>query len=262
MTTSTLPTTLLAELTYRCPLHCPYCSNPLEMTRADAELSTQDWKRVFSEARSLGVLQLGLSGGEPLVRKDLEELVSHARQEEMYTTLVTSAMGLTRGRAQRLKDAGIDHIQISFQDVETETAEKIAGIRSVKQKREAATFVKNLDLAFSVNVVLHRLNLDRIGEIIEMAAGMGADRIELANTQYYAWALKNRDALMPTRAQVERSRAIAEQAIETYRGKMQIVYVVPDYYEQYPKACYAGWGNVYLLVTPDGRALPCHGATQ
>lgn len=262
MSTPALPTTLLAELTYRCPLHCPYCSNPLEMTRADAELSTADWKRVFTEGRNLGVLQLGLSGGEPLVRKDLEELVSHARQEGMYTTLVTSAMGLTKGRAQRLKDAGIDHVQISFQDVDTANAERIAGVRSVKQKRQAAGFVKDLDLAFSVNVVLHRANLDRIGEIIEMAAGMGADRIELANTQYYAWALKNRDALMPTRVQVERSREIAERAIETYRGKMQIVYVMPDYYEQYPKPCYGGWGKVYILVTPDGRALPCHGATQ
>ncbi len=262
MTTSTLPTTLLAELTYRCPLHCPYCSNPLEMTRADAELSTADWKRAFTEARNLGVLQLGLSGGEPLVRKDLEELVAHARQEGLYTTLVTSAMGLTKNRTQRLKDAGIDHIQISFQDVETATAERIAGVRSVKQKREAAGFVKELDLAFSVNVVLHRANLDRIGEIIEMAAGMGADRIELANTQYYAWALENREALMPTRAQVEHSRTIAQRAIETYRGKMQIIYVMPDYYEQYPKPCYGGWGNVYILITPDGRALPCHGATQ
>jgi pyrroloquinoline quinone biosynthesis protein E len=262
MTTTTLPTTLLAELTYRCPLHCPYCSNPLEMSRADAELATADWKRVFTQARDLGVLQLGLSGGEPLVRKDLEELVAHARAEGMYTTLVTSAMGLTRARTLRLKEAGIDHVQISFQDVDTENAERIAGVRSVRQKREAAGFVKELDLAFSVNVVLHRANLDRIGEIIAMAAELGADRIELANTQYYAWALKNRDALMPTREQVERSRGIAERAIETYRGRMQIVYVMPDYYEPYPKPCYGGWGNVYILVTPDGRALPCHGATQ
>ena len=262
MTTQTQPTTLLAELTYRCPLHCPYCSNPLEMTRAEAELSTADWKRVFTQARNLGVLQLGLSGGEPLVRKDLEELVAHARQEGMYSTLVTSALGLTRARAQRIKEAGIDHIQISFQDVDPETAEKIAGVRSVKQKREAAVIVKELDLAFSVNVVLHRANLDRIEEIIDMAGTMGADRVELANTQYYGWALKNRAALLPTRAQVEKSRAIAERAIQRYRGKMQIIYVMPDYYEAYPKPCYGGWGKVYVLVTPDGRALPCHGATE
>jgi len=256
------PTTLLAEITYRCPLHCPYCSNPLEMTRAEAELSTSDWKRVFTEARNLGVLQLGLSGGEPLVRKDLEELVAHARSEGMYSTLVTSGLGLTRNRAQSLKEAGIDHVQISFQDSDTQSAEHIAGIRSVKQKRTAAELVRELDLAFSVNVVLHRQNLDHLNDIIEMAAAMGADRLELANTQYYGRALKNRAALLPTREQVEASKAVAEAALKKYRGKMQILYVLPDYYETYPKACYGGWGNVYILVTPDGRALPCHGATQ
>lgn len=256
------PTTLLAELTYRCPLHCPYCSNPLQMTRADAELSTEDWKRVFTQARDLGVMQLGLSGGEPLVRKDLEELVAHARGEGLYTTLVTSALGLTRQRAQRLKDAGIDHVQISFQDTDAANADRIAGIRLGRQKLDAAALVKELDLAFSVNVVLHRSNLDRLGEIIDFAAEQGADRVELANTQYYGWALKNRHLLMPTREQVERSRGVAEAALEKYRGKMQIIYVLPDYYEQYPKPCYGGWGNVYILVTPDGKALPCHGATQ
>jgi pyrroloquinoline quinone biosynthesis protein E len=256
------PTTLLAELTYRCPLHCPYCSNPLEMSRAEAELSTADWKRVFTQARQLGVLQLGLSGGEPLVRKDLEDLVAHAREEGMYSTLVTSALGLTRARAERLKAAGIDHVQISFQDTDAASADRIAGIKLGRQKYEAAALVKELDLAFSVNVVLHRGNLDRLGEIIETAAGLGADRLELANTQYYGWAAKNRHMLMPTREQVERSRSIAEQALRTYKGRMQIIYVLPDYYEQFPKPCYGGWGNVYVLVTPDGRALPCHGATQ
>jgi len=256
------PTTLLAELTYRCPLHCPYCSNPLEMSRAEAELSTADWKRVFTQARELGVLQLGLSGGEPLVRKDLEELVAHARAEGMYSTLVTSALGLTRQRAERLRDAGIDHVQISYQDTDPANADRIAGIKLGRQKYEAAALVKELGLAFSVNVVLHRGNLDRLGEIIEMAAGLGADRLELANTQYYGWAAKNRHVLMPTREQVERSRGIGEAALKTYKGRMQIIYVLPDYYEKYPKPCYGGWGNVYVLVTPDGRALPCHGATQ
>jgi pyrroloquinoline quinone biosynthesis protein E len=257
-----LPTTLLAELTYRCPLHCPYCSNPLQMAGADAELSTADWKRVFTQARDLGVLQLGLSGGEPLARKDLEELVAHAAAEGLYTTLVTSALGLTRTRAERLKQAGIDHVQISFQDTDAASADRIAGIKLGRQKQEAAELVKSLDLAFSVNVVLHRGNLDRLAEIIDMAAGLGADRLELANTQYYGWALKNRDLLMPTRTQVERSRGIAEAAIARHKGKMQIIYVLPDYYETYPKPCYGGWGKVYILVTPDGKALPCHGATQ
>ncbi|HTS89733.1 MAG TPA: pyrroloquinoline quinone biosynthesis protein PqqE, partial [Gemmatimonadales bacterium] len=256
------PTTLLAELTYRCPLHCPYCSNPLEMTRAEQELSTDDWKRVFSQARALGVLQLGLSGGEPLVRKDLEQLVAHAREEGMYSTLVTSALGLTRARGERLKEAGVDHVQISFQDTDAANADRIAGIKLGKQKYEAAALVKELGLAFSVNVVLHRGNLDRLGEIIDMAARLGADRLELANTQYYGWAAKNRRMLMPTPEQVERSRAIGEAALKAYKGRMQIIYVLPDYYERYPKPCYGGWGNVYVLVTPDGKALPCHGATQ
>ncbi len=257
-----LPTTLLCELTYRCPLHCPYCSNPLQMTRAEQELSTEDWKRVFTQARDLGVLQLGLSGGEPLVRKDLEELVAHAREVGLYSTLVTSALGLTAKRAEALKAAGIDHVQISFQDTDAANADKIAGIRLGRQKQEAAALVKSLGLAFSVNVVLHRGNLDRLGEIIDYAAGLGADRVELANTQYYGWALKNRAMLMPTREQVERSRPVAEAAIARHRGRMQVIYVLPDYYEQYPKPCYGGWGNVYVLVTPDGKALPCHGATQ
>ncbi len=256
------PTTLLAELTYRCPLHCPYCSNPIEMSRAEMELSTDDWKRVFTQARELGVLQLGLSGGEPLARKDLEELVAHARAEGMYTTLVTSALGLTRARAERLKAAGIDHVQISFQDTDVANAERIAGVRSMKQKLEGAALVKELGLAFSVNVVLHRGNLDHLAELIELAASLGADRVELANTQYYGWAARNRDRLMPTREQVERSEVIARAAIDKYRGVMQVLYVLPDFYQPYPKPCYGGWGAVYILVTPDGKALPCHGATQ
>jgi pyrroloquinoline quinone biosynthesis protein E len=257
-----VPTTLLAELTHRCPLHCPYCSNPLELIRGEAELATDDWKRVFSQARALGVLQLGLSGGEPLLRKDLEELAAHARQQGLYSTLVTSGLGLTRSRAERLKDAGLEHIQISIQDSDPEMAERIAGVRSVRHKRAAAALVRELGFAFTINVVLHRANLDRIGEIIDLAAELGADRIELANTQYYGWGLQNRAALMPTREQVERSREIAEQAIQRYRGRMQITYVLPDYYEPFPKACYGGWGKVYLVVTPNGSVLPCHGATQ
>jgi len=258
--TSNRPTTLLAELTHRCPLHCPYCSNPLELIRGEAELSTDDWKRVFGQARELGVLQLGLSGGEPLVRKDLEELAAHARSIGLYSTLVTSGLGLTRKRAQALKDAGLEHVQISIQDADTANAERIAGVRSVKQKQAAVALVQELGFAFSINVVLHRGNLDRIGEIIDLAGSWGADRLELANTQYYGWGLKNRAALMPTREQVQRAKAIAEEAIERYRKKMQIIFVLPDYYEQYPKACYGGWGKLYIVVTPNGLALPCHAA--
>ncbi len=196
--TTERPTTLLAELTHRCPLHCPYCSNPLELLRAESEIGTDDWKRVFTQARELGVLQLGLSGGEPLIRKDLEELATHARSLGLYTTLVTSGLGLTRKRAEALRTAGLEHIQVSVQDADAETAERIAGVSSVKQKQAAIALVKELGFAFSINVVLHRANLDRIGEIIDLAAGWGADRLELANTQYYGWGLKNRATLMPT----------------------------------------------------------------
>jgi pyrroloquinoline quinone biosynthesis protein E len=256
------PTTLLAELTYRCPLHCPYCSNPLAMTGAESELTTEDWTRVFTQARELGVLQLGLSGGEPLARKDLESLASHAHGLGLYTTLVTSGVGLTRPRAEALREAGLEHIQISIQDSNTEMADRIAGMRAAHLKESAAAIVRELGFAFTINVVLHRANLDRIGEIIELAASLGADRLELANTQNYGWALENRNSLMPTAAQVEAAQAVADEARLRYRGRMQIVYVLPDYYESYPKPCYGGWGSVYIVVTPEGRTLPCHGATH
>jgi len=256
------PTTLLAEITHRCPLHCPYCSNPMELVAGDAELTTEDWKRVFSEARDLGVLQLGLSGGEPLARRDLEALAAHAHRVGLYTTLVTSGVGLTRDRAMALRDAGLEHIQISIQDSDPETADRIAGMAAVRHKAPAAALVKELGFAFSVNAVLHRANLDRISDIIELAGRLGADRLELANTQYYGWALANRRALMPTLEQIVTAERVADEARARYRGQMQIIYVLPDYYETYPKPCYAGWGHVYLVVTPDGRTLPCHGATQ
>jgi pyrroloquinoline quinone biosynthesis protein E len=256
------PTTLLAELTYRCPLHCPYCSNPLDLARADAELSTEDWMRVVSEARALGVLQLGLSGGEPLLRKDLETIVAHAHGVGLYQTLVTSGLGLTRARAERLRAAGLDHVQISFQDSETDNAERIAGIRSVEHKRTAAAIVRELGFAFTVNAVLHRGNLDHVGAIIDLAAALGADRIELANTQYYGWAMLNRDALMPTRAQLEATEPVVAAATARYKGTMQVLYVLPDYYQMYPKPCMGGWGSVYLVVAPDGRVLPCQAAWQ
>jgi pyrroloquinoline quinone biosynthesis protein E len=232
------------------------------MIRAEGELATDDWKRVFTQARALGVLQLGLSGGEPMVRKDLEELASHARSLGLYSTLVTSGLGLTRARAERLREAGLEHIQVSIQDVDPETAERIAGVSSVKQKRAAVAVAKELGFALSINVVLHRANLDRIGAIIDLAAEVGADRIELANTQYYGWALENRASLMPTREQVARAKATAEEATRRYKGRMQILFVLPDYFEQYPKPCYGGWGKHYIVVAPDGKALPCHGATQ
>ena len=256
------PTTLLAELTHRCPLHCPYCSNPVEMVGRKGELSADEWKRVFTEARALGVLQLGLSGGEPLARSDLESVAAHAHELGFYTTLVTSGVGLTRMRAEALHRAGLEHIQISIQDAETDDADRIAGARAAHVKREAAAIVRELGFAFSINAVLHRANLDRIGPIIELAAALGADRLELANTQYYGWALANRSSLLPTAAQVEAAARVADDARRRYRGRMQILYVLPDYYEEYPKPCYGGWGSTYIVVAPDGRTLPCHGATH
>ena len=256
------PTTLLAELTHRCPLHCPYCSNPIDLARSQGELSTDDWKRVFTQSRELGALQLGLSGGEPLIRRDLEELTAHAHTLGFYQTLVTSALGLTRERAVRLKDTGLEHVQISIQDSDKEIAEKIAGTRSWDAKLQAAQWIKELDIAFTVNVVLHRANLDHLEELIDLAGALGADRIELANTQYYGWAVLNRESLMPTRAQIERSEAIVDRAAEKYRGRMQIIYVLPDYYSEFPKPCQGGWGNFYLVVAPDGRTMPCHAASQ
>jgi pyrroloquinoline quinone biosynthesis protein E len=260
--TDNRPTTLLAEVTHRCPLHCPYCSNPLALVGADAELTTDDWKRVFGEARELGVLQLGLSGGEPLVRKDLEAIAAHAHTLGLYTTLVTSGVGFTRPRAEALRKAGLDHVQISIQDSDVEMADRMAGMRAVPQKEAAIALVRELGFAFSINVVLHRENLDRIGEIIDLAGGLGADRLELANTQYYGWGLANRAALLPSAAQVAAGERIAAEAKDRYRGRMQILYVLPDYHESYPKPCYSGWGQVYVVVAPDGRALPCHGATH
>jgi PqqA peptide cyclase len=256
------PTTLLAELTYRCPLHCPYCSNPVDLSRARAELTSADWQRVFAEARALGVLQLGLSGGEPLLRKDLEQLIGHARDVGLYSTLVTSGLGLTAERAHRLRDAGIDHIQISLQDADRAGAERIAGLSSVDKKLAAAKLVREIGVAFTVNVVLHRANLDHLSDIIELAASLGADRLELANTQYYGWAQLNRDALFPTRAQLAAAEPIVEAATARYRGRMQILYVLPDYYGEFPKPCMGGWGAVYLVVAPNGRVLPCQAAWQ
>lgn len=260
--TGNRPTTLDAQLTHRCPLHCPYCSNPLALTGAEAELTTGEWKRVFSEARELGVLQLGLSGGEPLVRKDLEALAGHAHRLGLYTTLLTSGVGLTRERAAALREAGLEHIQLSIQDSDPEMADRLAGARAVHHKEAAAALVRELGFAFSINTVLHRANIDRLGDIIDLAGRLGADRLELANTQYYGWALANREALLPTAAQVAAAQTVAEEARSRYRGRMQVIYVLPDYYEAYPKPCYGGWGNVYLVVAPDGQTLPCHGATH
>jgi pyrroloquinoline quinone biosynthesis protein E len=254
------PFGMLAELTYGCPLHCPYCSNPLNLADYREELTTAEWQRVLTEARALGVLQLHLSGGEPLQRRDLEEIVASARELGLYTNLITSSLGLTPRRAEGLKAAGLDHVQISIQADEPALSDRIAGTTSYDRKIAAARMVKELDWPLTFNVVLHRHNIDRIGRILDLAEELGADRIELANTQYYGWAWRNRAALLPSRAQLEGAEAVVRAARRHLVGKMEIIYVIPDYYSKYPKPCMGGWGQRQLTVTPNGNVLPCPAA--
>ena len=261
--TTDRPFTLIAELTYRCPLRCPYCSNPLDYgnDRYCQELHTEDWLRVIQEARTLGVLQLGFSGGEPLLRNDLEVLVEAASKAGLYSTLVTAGTLFTAARAAQLRDAGLDHVQISLQDSRAAESNRIAGTRSFDQKLEAARLAKALGFPLTLNFVLHRHNLDRIEEILELCEALEADRVELANTQYYGWALYNRSALLPTREQLERAKHAVATARERRSGRMGIVYVIPDYYEEYPKPCMGGWGRRALAIAPNGYVLPCQAAS-
>ena len=256
------PAGLLAELTYRCPLHCPYCSNPLNLGSYRAELSLEEWTRVLSEARALGVLQLHLSGGEPLMRRDLPSIVETARQLGLYTNLITSALSLTEGRLRKLKAAGLDHVQISIQAAEPGLSDRIAGIRSFERKIAAARVVKALGLPLTLNVVLHRQNIDGIASIVTLAEELGADRLELANTQYYGWALLNRAALLPSRDQLDRAEALMQETRTRLADRMQIIYVLPDYYSRFPKACMGGWASRQLTVTPNGDVWPCQAAMQ
>jgi pyrroloquinoline quinone biosynthesis protein E len=260
MTEEPRPYTLVAELTYRCPLRCVYCSNPVDWSRHADALGTEDWLRVFREAEALGVVQLNLTGGEPLLRDDLERLVEGARALDLYTNLITSGIPLTRERLAGLKSLGLDNVQVSIQDVSAAGSERIAGHRSFQRKLEVARWVKALGLPLTVNVVLHRENLDHVAQIIELAESLAADRLELANTQYLGWALANRRMLLPTREQLDAAREVARQARRRLRGQMEVLFVTPDYYADFPKACMDGWGRRFLVVSPDGLALPCHAA--
>ncbi|HVR82863.1 MAG TPA: pyrroloquinoline quinone biosynthesis protein PqqE [Planctomycetota bacterium] len=251
------PLGLLAELTYRCPLHCPYCSNPTQYPRTSEELSTEEWGRVLQEAAGLGVLHALFSGGEPLVRGDLEILVQSARTAGLYTNLITSAVGLTPDRLLRLKEAGLDSVQISLQSSRADSGDAIAGARVHEKKLEAARWVGSSGLPLTINVVLHRGNLPLLEEIIALAETLGAERLELAHTQYYGWAFRNQRRLLPTREQVEEAGRIADAAKIRLRGKMEILYVVPDYFGIRPKPCMNGWGRRYLTVNSVGRVLPC-----
>src|SRR6266516_7702498 len=239
------PYALLAEISYRCPLHCPYCSNPTQ-TRNYGELTTDEWARVIREAAALGVLQIGFSGGEPLVRRDLPDLVRAAREAKLYTNLITSGVGLGDDCLGALRDAGLDSIQLSFQSDNADLADEIAGARAHQRKLDAAAKIRAAGISLSLNFVIHRRNIDRLPQIIELTETLGAERVELANVQFYGWAFLNRAALLPTREQVARARDVATAAKARLAGKIDIFYVLPDYYETRPKPCLNGWGQRYL----------------
>ncbi len=255
------PLALLAELTHRCPLRCPYCSNPLMLERAAAELDTATWRRVLSEAAALGVLQVHFSGGEPLARRDLAELVGHAAEAGLYGNLITSGIGLDAARMAALAAAGIEHVQLSLQDADPAMGDRVAGLAGAQaQKQRAARLVREAGFPLTVNAVVHRQNLERLGDIVELALTLGADRLEIAHVQYYGWALRNRAALLPSRGQLDAATALVEAARARLKGVLAIDYVVPDYYARRPKACMGGWGRRFLNVTPAGKVLPCHAA--
>jgi PqqA peptide cyclase len=256
----THPLALIAEITHRCPLHCVYCSNPLELTARTEELTTADWLRVFQQAGSLGMLHLHLTGGEPLARPDLAELIAAARKSRLYTNLITSGIALSQDRLRQLVDSGLDHIQLSFQDTNETSANWIAGARAHAHKLKLAAWIRQHRIAFTVNLVVHRQNIDHLDQMIASLEALHPDRMEIAHAQYYGWALKNRAALLPGRAQLDRALTVAAAAEQRLKGRVRIDMVVPDYYARYPKSCMGGWGRQLLLIDPAGRALPCHAA--
>ncbi len=258
--TTPRPYTLVAELTYRCPLRCPYCSNPVSLDQASNELDTSTWDRVLEEAEALGVMQVHLTGGEPLARKDLEALVRKARSLDLYTNLITSGVPLSEERLDALVSAGLENVQLSFQDDRAAEADAIAGYVAHEKKLEVARWVKARGLPLTVNVVLHRANLDRVDALVAFAEALSADRLELANTQYLGWALPNREALLPSKDAIDRARSDARRATSRIGVRMEIVFVLPDYEAGRPRACMDGWARRYITVSPDGLVLPCHAA--
>jgi PqqA peptide cyclase len=255
------PLALIAELTHRCPLHCVYCSNPHELAVRSEELSTETWLRVFQEAAQAGTMQLDLTGGEPLARPDLAELIQSARAAGLYVSLITSGLPLDEGRLDELVAAGLDHFQLSLQGAREETAHEISGSKSHPQKLKVLGWLKSRRVAVTLNFVLHRHNLDQLSEMVAIAENFSALRIEFAHVQYYGWAFANRDALLPTREQLAHSLDFFKQAEERLRGRIRVEYVVPDYYAKFPKPCMGGWGRKAMLITPRGNAMPCHAAS-
>ena len=254
------PLALIAEVTHRCPLHCVYCSNPMQLAGTDAELATDEWVRVFQQSGKLGMLHAHFTGGEPLARTDLSELIAAAHASGLYTNLITSGVGLNQQRLQTLVDAGLDHIQISFQDSREDAANWIAGAKAHAHKIELSRLIRRHKIAFTVNLVVHRQNLDHLEEMIAFIEQLNPERVEIAHTQYYGWALANRAALMPTSAQVEKAVAVVADAEKRLAGRIRVDSVVPDYYAKYPKACMGGWGRRLMLINPAGKVLPCHAA--
>jgi PqqA peptide cyclase len=257
---STAPQALIAEITHRCPLHCVYCSNPVQMQAASHELATDDWIRIITQAGELGCWHLHLTGGEPLLRRDAEQLVRAGRESGLYINLVTSGFGLTRDRLRALVEAGLDHIQLSFQDAEELSANIFAGTKAHAQKLRVAGWIREHRIAFTVNIVVHRHNIDRLDDIFRFAEQIKPDKVEIANVQYYGWAIPNQADLLPSREQLRSSLAVIEAARARLAGITRIDYVLPDYYAKYPKPCMGGWGRNMLLIDPAGRALPCHSA--
>jgi PqqA peptide cyclase len=258
--TAGVPLWMVAELTYRCPLHCPFCSNPVDFAKVQSELSTEEWFRVLAEARALGAVQLGLTGGEPLSRPDLEQLVAEAHRLGFYTNLITSGVGLNETRMRALKDAGLDHVQLSFQDSTRELNDFLSSTRTFELKRRVATLIKAHGFPMVMNCVIHRLNIDHVERIIDLALEIGAEYLELANTQFYGWADLNRAQLLPTREQLERSEAVVAGYRQRIGNRLRILYVISDLYETRPKRCMNGWGSTFMVVAPDGLVMPCHAA--
>lgn len=255
------PIALLAELTHRCPLTCPYCSNPLELARKEQELDTATWTRVFGEAAEIGVLQLHLSGGEPASRRDIVELTQAACSAGLYTNLITSGIGVTEARLAALVEAGLDHVQLSLQGAGPEMADRIGGFRGgFARKMKVAEMVTKIGLPLTLNAVMHRQNLGDLNETFELASRMGARRIEVACVQFHGWAMRNRSALLPTQEQVDQVKTEVAAARKSYRGRMAIDFVPPDYYSDFPKACMGGWGSTGIVINPLGRVMPCHAA--
>jgi pyrroloquinoline quinone biosynthesis protein E len=254
------PLALIAELTHRCPLHCVYCSNPLELAQRSTELSTEAWSRVFHEAAALGVLQADFTGGEPLTRPDILDLIRSARTAGLYVNLITSGMPLDGSRLEGLVEAGLDHFQLSFQGAREEIAQEISGTKAHAQKLRVLEWLKHHRVAVTLNFVIHRRNIDQLPEMLALAESSSASRVEFANVQYYGWAFANLDSLLPTREQLTQSIDFLKKAQERLAGKIKVEYVVPDYYAKYPKPCMGGWARKLMLITPNGDALPCHAA--